>query len=53
MERATEGKAKKNKSPRSSMELVEAFPLVPQGHRVVHKRKACVVEPIRYGAAVL
>jgi hypothetical protein len=53
MERATEGKANKKNSPRSSVELVEALPLVPRGRRVVHKCKACVVEPTRYGAAVL
>jgi hypothetical protein len=52
-ERAIEGKAKKNNSPRSSVELVEALPLVPRGRRLVPKHKACVVEPTRYGATVL
>jgi hypothetical protein len=52
-QRATEGKVNKNNSPRSSVELVEALPSVPRGHRVVRKRKANVVEPTRYGAAVL
>jgi hypothetical protein len=52
-ERVTEGKAKKNNSPRSSVELVEAMPLVPWGRRVVHKRKASVVKPTMYGATVL
>jgi hypothetical protein len=53
VEKAAEGKANKNNSPGSSMELVEALPSVPQGHRVVRKRKASVVEPTRYGATVL
>jgi hypothetical protein len=52
-ERATEGKANKNNSPGSSVELVEALPSVPRGHQVVRKRKANVVEPTRYGAVVL
>jgi hypothetical protein len=52
-EKATEGKANKNNSPGSSMELVEALPSVRRGRRVVRKRKANVVEPTRYGAAVL
>jgi hypothetical protein len=52
-ERVTEGKAKKNNSPGSSVELTEALPLVPRGRRVVHKRKAHVVEPPRYEVVVL
>jgi hypothetical protein len=52
-ERVTERKAKKNNSPGSSVVLVEALPLVPRGHRVVRKRKAHVVEPPRYDAAVM
>jgi hypothetical protein len=52
-ERATEGKANKNNSPGSSVELVEALPLVLRGRRVVRKRKVFVVDPTRYGAAVL
>jgi hypothetical protein len=52
-ERAAEGKAKKNNSPRSSVELAESLPLVPWGHRVVHKCKAHAVEPPRYEVAVL
>jgi hypothetical protein len=35
------------------MELEEALPLVPRGHRMVRKRKAFVVEPTKYGAAFL
>jgi hypothetical protein len=53
VEKATEGKANKNNSPGSSVELVEALPSVPRVHRVVRKRKANIVEPTRYGAAVL
>jgi hypothetical protein len=52
-ERAAEGKANKNISSESSVELVEALPSVPQGRRVVRKRKANVVESTRYGTAVL
>jgi hypothetical protein len=52
-ERATEGKANKNNSLGLSVELVEALPLVPRGRRVAHKRKSFVVEPTRYGPAVL
>jgi hypothetical protein len=52
-EKVIKGKAKKNNSPGSSVELAEALPLVPQGHRVVRKRKAHVVEPPRYEAAIL
>jgi hypothetical protein len=52
-ERITEGKLKKNNSPGSSLDLAEALPLVPRGRRVVHKRKAHVVEPPRYEVVVL
>jgi hypothetical protein len=52
-DQATEGKANKNNSLESSVELVEALPSVPRGRRVVRKRKANVVEPTRYGAAIL
>jgi hypothetical protein len=41
--KAAEGKANKNNSPESSMELVEALPSVPRGHQVVRKCKANVV----------
>jgi hypothetical protein len=51
--RAAEGKAKKNNSPRSSVELAESLPLVPRGRRVVRKRKAHAVEPPRYEVVVL
>jgi hypothetical protein len=51
-ERVTEGKAKKNNSPGSSMELDEALPVIPQGCRIVRKRKAHIVEPPRYEVAV-
>jgi hypothetical protein len=52
-EKAAEGKVNKNNSPGSSVESVEALPSVPRGRRVVHKRKANVVEPTRYRATVL
>jgi hypothetical protein len=52
-ERATEGKANKNNSSESSVELLEALPSVPRGRWVVRKRKAYIVEPTRYGVAVL
>jgi hypothetical protein len=52
-ERGTEGKGKKDNSPGSSVELAEALPVVPRGHRVVRKRKAHVVEPRRYEVVVL
>jgi hypothetical protein len=52
-EKAAEGKANKNNSPGSSVELVEALPSVPRGRRVVRKCKANVVESTRYGTAVL
>jgi hypothetical protein len=42
-EKATKGKANKNNSPGSSVELVEALPSVPRGRRVVRKHKANVV----------
>jgi hypothetical protein len=35
------------------MELTEALPLVPRGHRVVHKRSVHVVEASRYEVAAL
>jgi hypothetical protein len=53
MERGTEGKAKKDNSPGSSVELAEALRVVPRGRRVVRKRKAHVVEPPRYEVVVV
>jgi hypothetical protein len=40
VEKEAEGEARRNDSPRPAMELTEALPLVPQGRRVVRKRKA-------------
>jgi hypothetical protein len=52
-EREAEGMARKNNSPGPSVELTKTLPLFPQGHRVVHKRKAHVVESSRYEVATL
>jgi hypothetical protein len=52
-EKAAEGKANKNNSSGSSVELVEALPPVPRGRRVVRKRKANIVKSTRYGTVVL
>jgi hypothetical protein len=52
-EKAAEGKANKNNSPGSSVELVEALPSVPRGCQVVRKREANIVESTRYGTAIL
>jgi hypothetical protein len=52
-EKAAEGKANKDNSSGSAMELVEALPSVPRGRRVVCKCKANIVESTRYGTAVL
>jgi hypothetical protein len=53
VERVTKGKAKKNNSLESSVELTEALPLVPRGRGIVRRRKAHVVEPPRYEVAIL
>jgi hypothetical protein len=52
-EREAEGKARRNNSPGPSVELAETLPSVPQGCRVVHKRKVHVVESSRYEVATL
>jgi hypothetical protein len=39
-----EGEARWDNSFEQSMELTGALPLVPQGHRLVHKRKAQELE---------
>jgi hypothetical protein len=52
-ERETKGKARRNNSPGPSVELTETLPLVPRGHRVVHKQKAHVVESSTYEVAAL
>jgi hypothetical protein len=40
VEKEAEGEARQNNSPGPAMELTKALPLVPQGRRVVRKRKA-------------
>jgi hypothetical protein len=47
-EREAEGEARRDNSPGPSVELTETLPSVPQGRRVVCKRKAQVVESSRY-----
>jgi hypothetical protein len=53
VERKAEGKARRDNSPGPSMELTEALPSVPQGRRVVRKRKAQEVKSSRYEYAAL
>jgi hypothetical protein len=45
--------AGRDNSSRPTVELTEALPQVPQGHRVVRKRKAQEVESFRYWFAAL
>jgi hypothetical protein len=52
-EKEAKGEARRGNSPRPAVELTEALPLVPQGRRVVRKRKTQVVESSRYGFATL
>jgi hypothetical protein len=52
-ERKAEGETRRDKSPGPSVELTETLPSVPQGRRVVHKRKAQEVESSRYEYAAL
>jgi hypothetical protein len=52
-EKETEGEARRDNSPGPSVELTEALPSVPKGHRVVRKRKAQVIESSQYGFAAL
>jgi hypothetical protein len=52
-EKETEGEARRDNSSGSAVELIEALPSVPQGRRVVRKRKAQVVESSKYGFAAL
>jgi hypothetical protein len=48
VERKAKGEARRDNSPGPSVELTETLPLVPQGRRVVRKRKAQEVESSRY-----
>jgi hypothetical protein len=52
-EKEAEGGARRDNSPRPAVELTEALPSVPQGRRVVRKRKAQVVESSTYEFAAL
>jgi hypothetical protein len=49
----TEGEVRGDNSRGPAVELAAALPLVPQGRRVVRKRKALEVESPRYWFAVL
>jgi hypothetical protein len=52
-ETGTEGEVRRDNSPGLAVELATALPLVPQGRRVVRKRKAQEVESSRYWFAAL
>jgi hypothetical protein len=52
-EKEAEGEARRDNSPGPAVELTETLPQVPQGHRVMRKRKAQVVESSRYVLATL
>jgi hypothetical protein len=47
-EKEVEEEASRGNSPRPSVELTDTLPSVPQGRRVVRKRKAQEVESSRY-----
>jgi hypothetical protein len=53
VEREAKREARRGNSPGPSVELTDTLPLVPQGCRVVHKRKAQEVESSRYAYAAL
>jgi hypothetical protein len=48
VEKEAEGEARRDNSSRPTVELTEALPLVPQGRRLVRKRKAEAIESSRY-----
>jgi hypothetical protein len=48
VEKETEGEARRDNSSGPAVELTEALPLVPQGRRVVRKRKAQEIESSGY-----
>jgi hypothetical protein len=52
-EKGAKGKASRGNSPGPSVELADTLPAVPQGHRVVRKRKAQEVGSTRYEYADL
>jgi hypothetical protein len=53
VEKDAEGEARRSNSPGPAMELTEALPLVPQGRRVVRKRKAQEIESSGYWLVAL
>jgi hypothetical protein len=48
VEKEAEGEAKGNNSSEPAVELTETLPLVPQGRRLVQKRKAEAIESSGY-----
>jgi hypothetical protein len=48
VEKEAKGEARRDNSSGPAVELTEALPLVPQGRRVVRKRKAQAIESSRY-----
>jgi hypothetical protein len=52
-EKEAEEEAGRGNSPGPSVELTDALPAVPQGHRVMRKLKAQEVESSRYEHAAL
>jgi hypothetical protein len=47
-EEEAEGEAQRDNSSEPVVELADALPLVPQGHRIVRKRKAQEIKSSRY-----
>jgi hypothetical protein len=48
VEKEAEGEVRRDNSSGPAVELIEALPLVPQGRRLVRKRKAKAIESSRY-----
>jgi hypothetical protein len=53
VEKEAKGEARQNNSSGPAMELTDALPLVPQGRRVVRKRKVQEIESSGYWLAAL